>query len=220
MEQFKYYSFDLWETLITRNPAFRSKRDNIFFKTFNPQSKSFEEVSEIVSGCGKEGSLCSELSGTQVTCKHMIFNALVKLGVTDINAQMLSLIEARIQELFIQNPPILYAGTKDTLKALFERDATLSLVSNTGYVLGETITEALSILGIRKYFSYLIYSDELGISKPNPQIFQKLLSLNKPKKPMDVMHVGDNVNADGGCKHLKINYYQINSNKSLITDLI
>jgi len=50
-------------------------------------------------------------------------------------------------------------------------------------------------LGLLKYFRYVFVSSELGVDKPNPEIFRRALRLAK-RHANDVIHVGDDPERD------------------------
>jgi FMN phosphatase YigB (HAD superfamily) len=53
----------------------------------------------------------------------------------------------------------------------------------------------LETLGLRKYFSCIVLSEEIGIRKPDPRIFQHAAALLKIP-PGECLHIGDSFNAD------------------------
>jgi len=53
----------------------------------------------------------------------------------------------------------------------------------------------LERLGISKYFSHVFVSSELGVDKPNPEIFRRALQFVN-LQPNDVLHAGDDPERD------------------------
>ncbi len=53
----------------------------------------------------------------------------------------------------------------------------------------------LKQLGLLKYFHYVFVSSELGVDKPDPEIFRRALRL-AGRRPDEVMHVGDDPERD------------------------
>lgn len=79
-----------------------------------------------------------------------------------------------------------------TLQALQEKGHSLGIISNGEY---EQQVEKLTALNILQYFKYIFTSSELGISKPNPEIFQRtVLQLNLEMK--DCYYIGDRLETD------------------------
>jgi putative hydrolase of the HAD superfamily len=50
-------------------------------------------------------------------------------------------------------------------------------------------------LGLLKYFRYVFVSSELGVDKPDPEIFRRALRL-AGRDPSEVIHVGDDPERD------------------------
>ena len=54
-------------------------------------------------------------------------------------------------------------------------------------------------MGIDKYLSFQLYSDEMGYSKPNIKVYEQLFSEVSKLKPItkgEILHIGDNPIAD------------------------
>jgi len=223
IDSYDHISFDLWLTLIKSNPEFKEKRNKMFYKFFNPSSLSLDEVSAIIKKHDVETNIMSEQLGLHINSRIIIYNILKDLGhkeFTSDNFQYIDYIDQKIQRLFIENPPFLYDdNTESVIRELFHEGKTLSILSNTGFIHGKTLDEILSKFKIRRYFSFLLYSDEIGISKPNLQTFQMIKEKCFTTK---ILHVGDNPIADGQCSKggTNISYFQINSNNNSIIDLI
>jgi len=98
------------------------------------------------------------------------------------------------------------------------------LLSNTGFIKGITLRKVLKSLAIDQYFDFQLYSDEVGLSKPNQELFQlmikeALLLNHVPLK--QIIHIGDNPKADiWGADMAGISSLLINSNNTSIIKLI
>lgn len=126
-----------------------------------------------------------------------------------------------MEDLFLTYPPALYDG--DTLPALEALrtaagpSVSFSLLSNTAFVKGRTLRKALPGLGLDGWFDFALYSDEAGMSKPNPALFRLMLDTVAVNRggidPADVLHVGDNPVADiAGASAAGIDGWLVNSN--------
>ncbi|MDF9555958.1 HAD family hydrolase [Bacillus tropicus] len=79
-----------------------------------------------------------------------------------------------------------------TLQSLQQRGHSLGIISNGDY---EQQIEKLTALNILQYFKYIFTSSELGISKPDPEMFHKaVLQLNLEMK--DCYYIGDRLETD------------------------
>ncbi len=93
----------------------------------------------------------------------------------------------------------LYPGTRDVLDALAER-VPLGLITNG---LSEVVHARLARLDIADHFRAVVISQEVGVSKPKPGIFERAFELlGNPSKDSTVM-VGDSLSSDiaGGANY-------------------
>ena len=102
----------------------------------------------------------------------------------------------------LELPPTLFPHIAETLDWLKRERYAVGMVSNTGRTWGRYLRPVQDRLGIGRYFDVRVFSDEVGIRKPGPAIFETALeALHLP--PEEVFHVGDDVTADvAGAKAL------------------
>jgi putative hydrolase of the HAD superfamily len=105
----------------------------------------------------------------------------------------------RVSEAFggalLEIPPALFPHVPETLEELKREGVAIGLVSNTGRTWGRYIRRVQDRLGIGRHFDVRIFSDEVGLRKPLPKIFEAALEgLGLPADR--VVHVGDDVEAD------------------------
>ncbi len=87
-------------------------------------------------------------------------------------------------------PPTLDEGAAKVLEALRDRDIVVGLVSNTLRTPGEVLRTILKRQGVLDRFAATVFSDECGVRKPDPAIFDIALErLGMDRK--EVVHVGD-----------------------------
>jgi FMN phosphatase YigB (HAD superfamily) len=75
----------------------------------------------------------------------------------------------------------------------------INILSNTGFIKGKSLRKLISYYELTEYFTFQIYSDEVGYSKPNNEIFQLVFDqVNKTKETQkkEILHIGDNIIAD------------------------
>ena len=104
----------------------------------------------------------------------------------------------------------------------------MNILSNTAFIKGETLRKILNEITLSEYFDFLIFSDEVGYSKPNIEIFKmmwdEILKIRKDSsilKKEEVIHVGDNLSADiEGAKKFGFDSLQNNSNEKSIIQLL
>jgi putative hydrolase of the HAD superfamily len=87
-------------------------------------------------------------------------------------------------------PPSLDEGAAKALDALTQRGIVIGLVSNTARTPGAVLRTILRRHGVLERFKATIFSDECGIRKPDPAIFDiALKQLDVSRK--ETVHVGD-----------------------------
>ena len=200
-KKYKHISFDLWLTLIKSNPDYKIKRSQLLAEFFDIPF----DANHINSTVRKHDVLfnrIAEITGRHIYQGHMWLIILGDLGcnVAEITQERLTEFYRLQEKLFLENSPILIDEESDkTLNKLTAHGITINLLSNTGFIEGRLLRIVLAGWGLEKYFSFQLYSDETGFSKPGPAAFeslfdniQKINSVNRS----EVLHIGDNKIAD------------------------
>jgi putative hydrolase of the HAD superfamily len=92
-------------------------------------------------------------------------------------------------------PPTVDPGALAALETLCIRGYTLALVSNTMRTPGATLRKLLERLRLLGWFKHTTFSDEVGIRKPDPEIFHLTLRA-VGGEPAHAVHVGDDTILD------------------------
>jgi putative hydrolase of the HAD superfamily len=87
-------------------------------------------------------------------------------------------------------PPTVDEGARPALTRLRAEGLTLALVSNTMRTPGVTLRRVLDRFGLLDCFAHTTFSDEVGIRKPDPEIFALTLRAIQVD-PAAAVHVGD-----------------------------
>ena len=230
MNNIKHFSFDLWLTLIKSNMTFKKERSKYFFKNFNSLSKSIEEVEFIFRNIDLKCNSINEITGKNIDAEEMYLMVIFYLNGTIKPFENIDLtsLYIEIEKLFFEYSPILFNNeTQNCLDKIKQNTSnTLNILSNTGFIKGKTLKKVLDNLEISQYFNFEIYSDEIGFSKPNLKIynnmiFEVLRLRNQTISLNEIIHIGDNYNADIlGARNAGIKAFQINSNNYSIIDII
>ncbi len=114
----------------------------------------------------------------------------------------------------LEIPPALFPHIAETLEALERDGIAVGIVSNTGRTWGRYLRAVQDRLGIGRFFRVRVFSDEVGVRKPEPDIFEAALAgLGLP--PERVVHVGDDVDADiAGAKALGMRAVWFNAGRA------
>ncbi|WP_158826744.1 HAD family hydrolase [Mucilaginibacter lacusdianchii] len=226
MASYKHYSFDLWLTLIKSNPLFKKHRSQFFHLNFNRRSISLEEVEHIFRQVDIMANTINERTGKNIDADEMYLMVISWMNNNQINLYDIDTDDLYLQmeNLLFQYLPVVYCNnTAGVLSNLKAQGVTTNILSNTGFIKGTTLREVLKQLDLYDYFNFQIYSDEVGMSKPNLAIFE--LMIDQAQKlttvePSSIVHVGDNPKADiEGAQKAGINGILINSNQKSITSL-
>jgi len=92
-------------------------------------------------------------------------------------------------------PPRADEGAQGALRALLDRGLRLAVVSNTMRTPGAVLRKILEAQGLLAPFTYLTFSDEVGVRKPAAEIFHLTLR-QLGATPGEAVHVGDDGTLD------------------------
>ncbi|MER3482638.1 MAG: hydrolase [Meiothermus sp.] len=84
---------------------------------------------------------------------------------------------------------------KEVLRTLKDRGYKLGVVSNWDW----TLPGVLKATGLDEYFDYVAASALLGVAKPDPRIFERVLS-ELSVEPSEAVHIGDSEDDVNGAK--------------------
>lgn len=209
MQRYKHYSFDLWQTLIRSNLAFKKSRAEYMALHFNPLHLSEREVQTIISEIAAMCDSVSECTEMSIHPIQMYSMLLFRLGFDKTNLtqmDMLSILNV-MQARFLKDPPWVYDNdTRYVFRKLKQEGATISITSNTGFVPGSTLKQYLTDAGLAEWIDFYLFSDEIGVSKPSRVIFNKMSSIAQQCASLngrgnwlqldDIVHIGDNFKTD------------------------
>ncbi len=116
-------------------------------------------------------------------------------GLDAADADLLDALAASFGDAIRTKLPLLYPHVASVLAELKRRGYRVGLISNTGRTWGRFLRPIQDDLGIGKYFDDRVFSDELGIRKPEPAIFEAALE-HLGLRPAEAVHVGDDLEAD------------------------
>lgn len=223
----KHVSFDLWLTLIKSNPSFKKERAKLIADFFDIK-KQEDIVLSRVRYFDKLANSINEIVGKNIDCYEIILLILhdLEVDISKIHQKDLDAFYAEMEKLIFNFlPELLEKNTTHLLNELKELNLTLSLLSNTGFIRGKTLDKILKELNIYNCFSFRLYSDELGYSKPYINVFdaveKKVLELYPKIKRKEILHIGDNPKADyEGATDYGFSALLINNHNSRLAHLI
>jgi putative hydrolase of the HAD superfamily len=99
-----------------------------------------------------------------------------------------------IEEMELHIPPDFAPSIHQALATL-AADYKLGIISDTIHTTGRGLRQLLESQGLLGHFSYFVFSDEFGASKPAPMVFEQAATgLGVPRA--DIVHVGDRESND------------------------
>ena len=210
----KAVTFDLWNTIFA----------NRFYSDIRLHYLNhFLEKEEITVSSNKVKDAfysvfnISDLNLEEINYRHIYtYERLSNLfQVLDIKCSesQIKEIEKDFEEVMLNAPPPLKTGVKETLKEL-SLYFNIGLISNTGITPGRIIKEVFNLYDIQKFFQLTLFSDETGVYKPNPLMFETALKKLKCK-PQNAIHIGDILETDiSGAKNCNMLAIWINDSSS------
>ena len=99
-----------------------------------------------------------------------------------------------VDNALLMLPPAMLAGAWSTLRTL-ARQFTLAVISDTGFASGRAQDRLLEKDAARELFAATIYSMDVGLAKPSPEIFASAVQ-TLGIAPGEILHIGDNERTD------------------------
>ncbi len=93
------------------------------------------------------------------------------------------------EESVLMGLPALLPGAAETIRGLAEHFR-LAIISDTALSPGTYLKRVLEEHGVLQYFSYCVFSDETGVSKPHERAFVTALDA-LGAAPEETVHIGD-----------------------------
>jgi len=203
LHEIQHISFDVWMTLLRSNPNFKPTRNQLI-KSFFSLNNSIEEINDVMIYYDRLFTKMNEITGKQLDWQEVILLVINHLGkdISTISAPMFQTFYAEAEAIFWKYPPVLlYANLRETLSlAKQNRNISFNILSNTGFIEGRTLSAYFAQQGLESCFDFQLYSDEIQLSKPNPLVFEAVFAAAQKIKPLEkkqILHVGDNLVADG-----------------------
>ncbi len=210
----KVITFDLWNTLFS-NKSYSELRLKQFFQflqernIFLPFDK-FEEVFHTKFHF-------SEVTFEEIEFRHIYTEDRISRVLESIDIQVpksdIEMLKGKFESEILHDPPQLKIGIKKTLEILAP-DYQVGLISNTGVTPGKTINRVLDEYNVLQYFDSMVYSDETGLFKPHPKMFEIPLERFNCK-PQNAIHIGDMLETDvKGAQDFKMKTIWLNDKNS------
>jgi putative hydrolase of the HAD superfamily len=195
-------TFDLWETLLFEEDGANSRRMSARLRSLSQalHKLGIEISSERLDLALKQViSSLLEVWNTDRDVSHLDqLRLLVRFasnGSVDLKDEWIQDLSSAYTSPVFEVPPYMNPDARGVLRWLKDRDICVGLICNTGLTPGATLRRFLEEKRVLKYFDLTLFSDEVGVRKPDPRIFQ--LAVQKLRiEPDKIVHVGDNLKSD------------------------
>ena len=186
--------FDVWNTILQSNPDFKKQRIQIIAEAFSSEPSI---IAKIANEIDIEFDKITDLTGRDFNCADRLKLIASKLKKDSYcNGEFLKQLEDNIDQAFLRFLPSLKSDDVIiVLEQLKQKNVTICLLSNTGFISGVYMRKALDLHGVMKFVDHSFFSDEIKVAKPNLEIFA-VVTRTVDCMPNNVLHVGDNVLAD------------------------
>jgi putative hydrolase of the HAD superfamily len=194
VQRIRAVTFDLWNTLVQpRNYGeFRLPPLKAFLEA-NGVELEEARILEVYQAGFRHSTEIHRVDGRRHVNVDEIVNHTIKLvglsGKCDYGP-----IVKQYEEAVLNDPPKLKEGARETLESLTRR-VKIGLISDSGSSPGRVMRRILGDYDVLRYFDVTVFSDEVGLCKPNEVMFKSALDGLKVR-PEEALHVGDLIKND------------------------
>ncbi len=195
-------TFDLWETLLLEKDGWSLRRRNARCQGLARALEKFGvkiSVEQIALAFEKMTPWLANIWNKNNEVTHLdqirfILKAASK-GAIRMREEWVEDLSSAYVSAILEVPPYLNPDARKVLQSLKEQGKLVGLICNVGLTPGFGIRRFLTKKDIVKYFDLMLFSDEVGFRKPNPEIF-RLAAQRLKVEPYETVHVGDNLKSD------------------------
>ena len=199
----KALGFDLWETLLTNSRELGKEQERLRLERMEQvlAARGFSDVAHRLEDAHRAlWQRCQELywsADVDIPCRTQIEHFLEELALDPATFEPAALeeLEHAYAHAAVDIPPELVPGARDVVRELRARGLRLGLISNTGRTPGYALRRILERLGIADAIDVMVFSNEHGVCKPRPSIFEELRS-GLGVAAHEMAFVGDNLYVD------------------------
>jgi len=197
----KAVAFDLWETLITNSPEVSEQQKDLRNARMADVLRAHGLRTDALDHAHHATwNRCQELYWSEdrdVPCRRQVEHLLEALehDPAALDEDVLAQLEHAYASAAIDVLPEVLPGAREALRELKARGLRIGLISNTGRTPGYALREILDRLGLAQFIDVMVFSNEHGVCKPQPSIFEELRR-GLGVAADEMLFVGDNVYVD------------------------
>ena len=196
-------TFDLWETLIKdvpeHEPLLRARRIGDIAQALRrsglepdptAMERAHREVWNRMDAIWKARRDLSTLEQTRLYLDIALGGELAR-----ISDEILEEAAHHYGHSLLHYPPRVVEGAVESVAHARKRGLRVAIICNTGRTPGLVLRRILDQHGIARHVEHFCFSNELGICKPDPEIFRRALE-PLGVRPDEAIHVGDRPDLD------------------------
>lgn len=195
-------TFDLWQTLLLEKDGWEARRtnarcgnlikvfENLGVKvTLEHMEAVFDQLKSWLMNIWNVDKEVAHLD--QI---HFLLNAVTR-GATMAKEEWTSQLSSAAIAAFFEVPPYLNPDAGRIFRWLKDKRKHIGLICNVGLTPGFALREFLRREDVADFFDIMLFSDDVGIRKPSPRIFEMAIQ-HFEVEPHKIVHIGDNLKGD------------------------
>lgn len=201
-------TFDFWNTLATPSKQYAEERTKYLSQygitkdDYKKAKKNLDEKSDssrLILPNNSFNTLLGKvvINDSDPMNPYKAMNYLFRIaGISASDANIEDQASEKIGDLFLDHPPEIKDPFLDEVFELLDQNKIMrGIISNTNFISGVELTK---VIPDEYKFDSLVYSDMVGVSKPNPLIYYATAKSFGVNNPGDIMihHIGDNLVTD------------------------
>jgi len=186
----KAVTFDCWDTLLVDDYSCQSKQEEHLHAILQEQGfqTSLDDLKEAFL---RENNMRREYVVEHRKTKSAMQRLETVLELLKISLPFSEMVTVAdyCDKIALEFRPSAVPKGREVLAALTP-DYRLAVICNTGWHSAGTIKDLLAGHDLSNYFDFFSFSDEMGVAKPHPRIFEMTLE-GLGSHPEETVHIGD-----------------------------
>jgi putative hydrolase of the HAD superfamily len=190
------FTFDLWNTLIVANADWADVREARLNHLADwllslGAARPRDEIADVYTAAQALADELQEAEQKTLDAAGLVARMTGQLGV-DADDTARAALQELLEDALPQEPFHATDAVVEVLADLRARGVRLGLVSNLGWTPGRVMRREMARVGVLEFFDdeALAFSDEVGVVKPHPAIFERALTALGVAAD-EAVHVGD-----------------------------
>ena len=180
-------TFDFWRTLF-RDAEVEERRLLRVAACVEVLGLPEEDIDEAMRVTWQEFDRCHSEEQRTLTPQDAVTMTCARLGVSLDDGPAAKLCDV-FATAIVQHSPVPIEGALEAVQAAAAR-VPVGLISDTGVSPGSSLSQLLARHGFLEHFDALVWSDEVGVSKPQRAMFERAAA-GLGVQTSELLHIGD-----------------------------